>query len=142
MSATSSRIESTVNTNDRPVHVVGGCHVGRDVASRLASRGLTVHLHDPTPPDDLPANLRVHESPEMDAKSLADSGLDDESIFLAINPSDSTNFLLAQVARTRFGVDCILARVNDPQRISAFEAADIETIDCTAILGQAIADRC
>lgn len=130
-----------MNPNEQPVHVVGGCHVGREVASRLASRGMTVHLHDPAPPADLPANLQVHESPEMEAESFDDSGLNDEAILLAINPSDSTNFLHAQVARTRFDVDRVVARVNDPNRISAFEAADIEAIDCTEILGQAIADR-
>lgn len=131
-----------VDTTERPIHVVGGCPVGQDVARRLASRGRSVHLHDPKPSSDLPDTVEVHDSPSMDAESFEQAGLGDDAIVFVVNPSDSTNLLLAQVARTRFGVDRVLARVNDPDRISAFEAADIETINSSAILGFAIAERC
>ena len=142
MSTSSSRIESKVHTTERTVHVVGGCPVGHDVARRLADRGLAVHLHDPEPSSDLPETLEVHDVPSLDAESFEGTGLGDDAILLAVNPADSTNLLLAQVARTRFGVDHVLARVNDPRRISAFEDAGIDTLDASAILGHAIADRC
>lgn len=142
MSTTTSRTEPTVKTTERPVHVVGGCPVGQDVARRLASRGLPVHLHDPNPAPDLPDTMEVHDSVSLTGDAFTGTGIDDEATLLVINPSDSTNLLLAQVARTRFGVDRVLARVNDPERIDAFEAAGIDTIDATAILGLAIADRC
>lgn len=142
MSTTSSRTDSTVNTTERPVHVVGGCPVGQDLARRLASQGRPVHLHDPDPAPDLPDSLEVHDPSSLTGDSFTGTGIDDEATLLVVNPSDSTNLLLAQVARTRFGVDRVLARVNDPQRLEAFEAAGIDTIDATAILGHAIADRC
>lgn len=142
MSTTNSRIDATMHASERPVHVVGGCPVGQDVARKLAAQGLSVHLHDPDPSPDLPDSLEVHDPSSWTSDAFTDTGLDDEATLLVVNPSDSTNLLLAQVARTRFGVDRVLARVNDPQRIEAFEAADIDTIDATAILGHAIAERC
>lgn len=142
MSTTISGSDPRSDADEQCIHVVGGCHVGRDVASRLAGLGLTVHLHDHEPPADHADEFEVHETPSYDGTLFTGHGLDTDSVLFAVHPSDSTNLLLAQVARSRFGVDRVIARVNDPRRIPAFEAAGIQTIDAAAVLGQMIADRC
>lgn len=121
--------------------VVGGCHVGRAVATRLAHQGIQVLLIDETAPEDRPAALHVHQVDAVVPEVLADLPLDEHTTFLATTPADGTNLLFAQLARSRFGVGRVIARVNDPRRLPAFTPLGIETVDATAVLGDHITTR-
>ncbi|CQH57502.1 TrkA-N domain protein [Halobacterium hubeiense] len=123
------------------VFVVGGGAVGRAVADRLAADGETVTRVDRSPTTDPPPGQTVRTVDALDAHSLRGAGLDEATTVLALEPDDATNLLVAQLARTTFGVERVLVRTNDPDRASAFELGGVETVDAAAALARAVADR-
>ncbi|SIR84359.1 TrkA-N domain-containing protein [Haladaptatus litoreus] len=134
-------INDTRQTDSPDACIVGGDHVGRDVATKLVDKGVSVTLVDSMPPSDPPPELTVHHVTSLDATELRHMDVHEETTILAISPKDSANLLIAQLARTKFGVNRVIARVNDPQRVSAFEDLDIEAIDATAALSHVITER-
>lgn len=103
--------------------------------------GVPVTLVDPSPPDDLPPALQVHKVGSLNANALINANIGEETTVLAVGPEDSTNLFIAQLVRTRFDVDRIIARVNDPRRTVAFTDLGLEVVDGPATIGQTILDR-
>ncbi|MCD2199611.1 NAD-binding protein [Halobacterium sp. KA-4] len=126
---------------DDVVFVVGGAAVGRAVANRLAADGETVTHVGQSPSTDPPPGQTAHVVDTLDAHSLQGAGLADATAVLVLEPDDATNLLVAQLARTRFGVERVLVRTNDPDRESAFELGDVETVDAATVLARAVTDR-
>jgi trk system potassium uptake protein TrkA len=56
---------------------------------------------------------------------------------LATTGDDNVNLMVAQVARTVFGVPKVLARVSEPRREAVFREFGIETISPTKLTGEA-----
>ncbi|MFH5801056.1 NAD-binding protein [Haladaptatus sp. CMAA 1911] len=125
----------------RKACIVSEGHVGHSVATRLSAIGVPVTLVDPSPPVDPPPGLQVHEVASLDANALIDANINEETTVLAVGPEDSMNLFLAQLVRTRFDVDRIIARVNDPRRTIAFTDLGIEVVDGPATISQTIIDR-
>ncbi|WP_256947090.1 NAD-binding protein, partial [Halobacterium hubeiense] len=94
-----------------------------------------------SPTTDPPPGQTVRTVDALDAHSLRGAGLDEATTVLALEPDDATNLLVAQLARTTFGVERVLVRTNDPDRASAFELGGVETVDAAAALARAVADR-
>lgn len=122
------------------IFVVGGGHLGHDIARRLVARGQSVTVIDSTPMPEPPAELTVERVDVLDGRALSPVGLADDATVLAFSESDGTNLLLAQLARSRYDVDRILVRVNDPRRESAFENLDVEVVSVHTTLGRSIVD--
>jgi len=50
------------------------------------------------------------------------------------------NLLVAQLAKTRFGVETVVARANNPDNVAAFTDLDVETISAGFAVADAIDD--
>lgn len=121
--------------------VVGGGTVGRTLVRRLLDRGdrVTVIERDRSIAellrDELPdATVRVGDA--TDPAVLAEAGADDVDVVVAATGDDDTNLLAAQLTRTRFETDRVIARVNQPDNTDAFDDLDIDVVpaaEATAI---------
>ena len=112
--------------------IVGGGRVGRALATRLEKRGENVHLIDTD--SETVASLRTdgftaHEGDGTDAGTLRNAGVEDAKLVVATTADDDVNLLVAQLARTTFGVEDVVARVNTPENVTAFDTLDVQAID-------------
>jgi Trk K+ transport system NAD-binding subunit len=125
---------------DAETFVVGGGLAGLEVATRLLADGESVTLVDPHPPTDPPRGLSVHEAQSPTAESLGDAGLDRADTVVVLGADDARNLLVVQLARTRFGVDRVIVRVNDSGRAAAFDRPGVETVDTPTAIAQTAVD--
>ena len=137
---TVNRMTDVAPRQEGEIFVIGGGHLGHDIARRLVARGQTVTVIDSTPMPEPPQELTVKHVDKLDDRALAPVGLADDAIVLAFSESDGTNLLLTQLAKSRYDADRILVRVNDPRRESAFENLDAEVVSVQTTLGRSIVD--
>jgi NhaP-type Na+/H+ or K+/H+ antiporter len=123
------------------VIIVGGGKVGRTLATRLEDRGENVVILD----HDQNAIERAREEgfsvkagDGTDADILRSAGADTAKIIVAATGSDDTNLLTAQLATTRFGVEQVITRLNDPENEDVFEDINVRTISETLSTAWAI----
>jgi trk system potassium uptake protein TrkA len=65
----------------------------------------------------------------LESSALIEAGIERADIFIAATNGDNTNLVVAQIAKKRFGVDKVVARVLDPARADWYgERGGIETI--------------
>lgn len=137
---TVKRMTDVAPRQEGEIFVVGGGHLGHDIARRLVARGQSVTVIDSTPMPEPPHDLTVEHVDILDGGALSPVGVTDEATVLAFSESDGTNLLLAQLAKSRYDADRILVRVNDPRRESAFENLDVEVVCVQTTLGRSIVD--
>jgi len=115
--------------------IVGGGRVGRALATRLENRGENVIIID--------KNAEVVESLQKDdftarqgngadTDDLKRAEITEAKTVVAATADDNVNLLVAQLAKTRFGVERVVARVNNPGNVDAFEALDVQAIDVSS----------
>jgi trk system potassium uptake protein TrkA len=141
MSSNRTDVRAEPRTSGGGVAVVGGSHVGRDLAARLANDGVRVRLVDRSIPARSPAGATTEAVAAFDAAALEAAGVGDSTAVVAASVEDAENLLIAQVALSRFDADRVVALVNDPRRTVAFEALGVETVDVAAVLGRAVSVR-
>ncbi|AFK21118.1 putative potassium transport protein kefC (plasmid) [Haloferax mediterranei ATCC 33500] len=111
--------------------IIGGGRVGQALAERLEERGEEVLIID--------NDEQVVESLQMDGFSarhgdgtsrevLQAVGGGNAKVVVAATPKDDVNLLSAQLAKNTFDVETVVARVNQPGNIDAFEDIDVEAI--------------
>ena len=66
------------------------------------------------------------------------AGAEQADIVMALTEGDNRNALTAQLAKHRFNVPRVIAKINDPLRGEAYRALGLETICRTIILGDAL----
>lgn len=123
------------------VIIIGCGRVGATVASRMSREGHDVTIVDLTPD----AFRRL--SRDYKGKMLVGSGTDEETLrkaetehadaFVAVTNGDNRNIMSAQLAKVRFKVPKVVARIYDPIRASAYAELGIETI-CTTCVGAGV----
>ncbi|MEF8828296.1 MAG: cation:proton antiporter [Haloarcula sp.] len=123
--------------------IVGGGRVGRELATRYESRGEEVVLVDSD--EDTVERTRAdgHRVVHGDATNtsvLEEAGADRASVVVAATADDDVNLLVAQLATTRFDVDTVVARANQPNNVDAFADLDVETISASFAVADAIDD--
>ncbi len=121
--------------------IVGGGRVGRTLATRLENRGENVVLidRDPDVVERLQANGRQAVVGDgTDADFLRKHGAEEAKIVIAATAIDDTNLLVSQLARSKFGVETVIARVNDPDNVDAFDALDVRAIDVSSAMAWSI----
>ena len=118
--------------SNQTIIVVGCGRLGALLANRLSSLGSSVVVIDraETAVENLApefSGFRVTgDAAELDV--LRQARMDKAGCVLAITSHDNVNVMVAQVARTVFGVPKVMARVNDPSREAVYREFGIETI--------------
>jgi trk system potassium uptake protein TrkA len=121
------------------VLIVGVGRVGSAVAQRAlsASHQVSVLDEDPLSHDRLDRALegswedaggRFTIGTALEIDALIEAGIEQADVFIASTDGDNTNLVIAQIARRRFGVERVIARVLDPARAAWYGEQGLETI--------------
>jgi trk system potassium uptake protein TrkA len=116
----------------RYVIIVGCGRLGSILANRLSRQGSSVVVidRDEAAFDKLSSGFggfRVTgDAAELEV--LRQAKIDKADCLLAATPHDNLNLMVAQVAKTIFGVPKVLARLFDPSREEMYRQFGIETI--------------
>ncbi|WP_459192252.1 cation:proton antiporter domain-containing protein [Halosimplex sp. J119] len=111
--------------------VVGGGRVGRALAERLEDRGEEVVIveSDERAVERLRRDgFSVHQGDGTQRDVLENAGAGNAKVIAAATADDDVNMLIGQLAKNTFGVETVVARVNSPDNVAAFENLDIEAI--------------
>ncbi|MEJ5253191.1 MAG: TrkA family potassium uptake protein [Chthonomonadetes bacterium] len=73
----------------------------------------------------------------LDEDVLKKAGIEQADLFVALTEGDNRNLMAAQIARERFRVPKVIAKVNDPIRAEAYRERGIYTI-CYSLIGSAM----
>jgi len=73
----------------------------------------------------------------IDESTLRQAGIEEADAFISVTSGDNTNIVAAQIAKERFHVPKVLARVYDPIRAQAYREAGIDTV-CTTTIGAGV----
>jgi len=119
--------------------IVGAGRVGSSLARTALAAGHEVSVLDedplsherldanqPTSWEDAGGRFTVGTALEVDA--LVEAGIENADVFVASTNGDNTNLVIAQIARRRFGVERVIARVLDPARAAWYSEQGLETI--------------
>ncbi|PSP20125.1 potassium transporter [Halobacteriales archaeon QH_10_67_13] len=135
------QIGSALSVTPMDTIIVGGGRVGRALAKRLEQRGESVVIidNDETRVEEGRAeDLTVREGDGTDASVLRTAGIGEAKRLIAATGDDDQNLLIAQMASTKFGLEDVLARVNDPDNMGAFEGLNVRAIDASTATAFAI----
>lgn len=122
--------------------VILGCgRMGSTIAYNMSQNGhdVTIMDMDPGAFRRLPADYKGAKvvGNGIDEDSLRKAGLETADAFVAVTNGDNRNIMSVQIAKVRFNVPKVLARIYDPIRASAYAEMGIETV-CTTCIGAGI----
>jgi trk system potassium uptake protein TrkA len=118
--------------------VVVGCgRLGSHLANRLSSQGhsvVVIDRYEATFDSLTPefSGFRV-EGDATQMSILKQAKVKEADVLIASTHYDNVNLMVAQVARSIFGVPKVLARVFDPRREQVYARLEIETISPTTV---------
>lgn len=120
-----------MSTTTGHVVVVGCGRVGSGLADRLLAEGCTVTVIDRNGDafrrlGDLPVGRVTGVG--FDRSVLQTAGVERATALAAVTNGDNSNIVVARVARERFGVERVVARIYDPRRAAIYERLGITTI--------------
>lgn len=113
------------------VRIIGGGQVGRQIADRLQFRGDSVLIIEEDEGKVAQLNsegYHVVHGDGTDLNVLRTGETDSADIVIAATGDDDTNLLATQLVKTKFDVETILTRVNQPSNEEPFEELGIQTI--------------
>ena len=121
------------------VLIVGAGRVGSTVARAALAGGHEVSVLDEDPLsherldhgqtttwEDAGGRFTVGHAIEIEALEAA--GIDQADVFIASTDGDNTNLVIAQIAKRRFDVANVVARVMDPARAAWYAEQGLHTI--------------
>ncbi|MEF8938066.1 MAG: NAD-binding protein, partial [Halovenus sp.] len=124
--------------------IVGGGRITRPLAKRLENRGEFVVIveEDDEQVEQLASEgFTVHRGDGTETDVLRKAGCDDAKRLIAATADDDVNLLACQIARSKFGIESIYARVNQSDNIDAFDSLGITGIDAPTATAVAIDDE-
>jgi trk system potassium uptake protein len=122
--------------------VMGGGKVGSYLARELRAAGESVIVMEHRP--DVARRVAEEtgaltmEGDGTDIELLGDLDLRRTDFFVAVTGADEVNLVACQLARSAFGVERVLARLNDPRNRATFDALTIPVVSVTDLLVQVI----
>ena len=114
------------------VVIVGCGRVGSTLARGLSAQGNTVAVVDRKSSafsrlgPDYPGQTVTGIGFDRDV--LVRAGIERASALAAVTNGDNSNILVARVARERFGIERVVARIYDPKRAEIYERLGIATV--------------
>ena len=119
--------------------IVGAGRVGSSLARMALADGHEVSVldEDPLSHERLDANQpsswedaggRFTVGTALEVDALVEAGVERADVFVASTNGDNTNLVIAQIAKRRFGVGRVVARVLDPARASWYAEQGLETV--------------
>jgi trk system potassium uptake protein TrkA len=125
--------------------VIVGCgRVGASAADLWAGRGHEVVILDLVTSafDRLSASFTgtAIRGDGTDEDVLRRAGAEGADLFMALTEGDNRNVMAAQVAAEAFGIDKVIAKINDPLRATAYAEIGITTLCRTGLMMDAVND--
>lgn len=121
--------------------IVGGGRAGRTLAQRLENRGEFVIIVE----DDetnlqiaRDAGFTVHAGDGTETTVLREAGIEDAKMVVAATGNDNDNLLVCQLAASKFDIENVYARVNQPGNADAFDSLNVTAIDAPMATALAI----
>jgi trk system potassium uptake protein TrkA len=113
--------------------VIVGCGtLGSQLAETLARKGISIAIIDPDPMTFRRLGTRFPgkkiEGLGFDRDNLIEAGVRRADALATVTSDDSTNFLVASLAREEFAVPKVVARIIDPIRAEIYQRLGISVI--------------
>jgi NhaP-type Na+/H+ or K+/H+ antiporter/Trk K+ transport system NAD-binding subunit len=123
------------------VLIIGGGRIGTELGKRLEERGENVVIIEEN--EETATALRnqgftVREEDGSNIENLTSAGIKRAKYLIPATGDDDTNLLIAQLAKSKFDVDRIIVRVNEPDNEDAFNQLDVETVSSSNATAWAI----
>ncbi|MBV0925762.1 cation:proton antiporter [Halomicroarcula limicola] len=123
------------------VIIVGGGQVGRALAMRLEDRGENVVIIEED--ESIVERARndgfaVEWGDGTDTDVLRSAGTAKAKTVVAATGDDDANLLVSQLASSKFDVERVIARANNPDNVEAFEELGVRTISSAMATAWAI----
>ena len=119
--------------------VILGCgRIGSTLARSMSEEGHNVAVIDQKSTafrrlgKDFKGNMILGNG--IDEEVLKKAGIERADAFVAVTNGDNTNIMSVQIAKEKFHVPKVIARIYDPIRACAYRELGIETI-CTTVIG-------
>ena len=126
------------------VLIVGAGRVGSSLARNMLSEGHEVSCLDEDPEsharleiglekpwEDMGGHFTVGTALELEALTAA--GIERADVFVASTDGDNTNVIIAQIAKRRYNVPNVVARILDPLRAEWYEKQGVKTVCPTRV---------
>ena len=124
--------------------IVGIGRVGSTVARTMLQEGHTVSCLDEDPESHARLEINLDKSWEdmggrytvgtgLEIEALEEAGIAEADAFVAATDGDNTNLVIAQIAKRRFEVPTVIARILDPYRAQWYESQGVHTICPTRV---------
>jgi trk system potassium uptake protein len=124
--------------------IVGAGRVGSSLARAMLLDGHEVSCLDEDPESHARLEIELEKSWEdsgghftvgtaLEIEALTAAGIERADVFVASTNGDNTNIIIAQLAKQRFSVPTVIARILDPYRAKWYETRGLHTICPTRV---------
>ena len=118
--------------------------MGSSVATTALRAGHTVSVLDEDPLSHERLDVELGRSWEeaggrftigtaLEVDALLEAGIEEAEVFIASTNGDNTNLVVSQIAKRRFEVPRVVARILDPRRAAWYREQGLETVCPTQI---------
>lgn len=124
--------------------IVGCGRVGSGLARSMAAAGHTVSCLDEDPESHTRLELETEQSWEesggrftvgaaLESRALEEAGIETADAFVAATNGDNTNIVISQIARRRYNVKTVIARILDPWRAEWYSGQGLDIVCPTTV---------
>jgi trk system potassium uptake protein len=124
--------------------IVGAGRVGSSLARTMLKDGHEVSCLDEDPESHSRLEIALEGTWEdaggrftvgtgLEIEALTAAGIEDADVFVASTDGDNTNIVISQIAKRRFQVPKVIARILDPYRAEWYDQQGVHTICPTKV---------